>query len=173
MPERRSADSVIEPLTLDVNSWSPQLSDEMLQKCVSALESGAVVLCPRLAFEFEPGEERFLSPAWSNGKAKNLSFDNSRATLCGASGAPEDLKALEAMIGRFAHAAAQLLHALLPEYRARLQTARTSFRPVKLEGRRTSPGRILAGHQGVITPHPVPRTEDDSRASGNYPHPRH
>jgi hypothetical protein len=122
--------------TLDVTSWRPAISPERTDEFAQMLESGGVLVLPRLAFALEPGEERFLDPKWSNERAKNISFD--RGTVRGARGNPDDLADLGRMVGRFAACASDLVAALLPRYAPHLKRARTSFRPQPATGRTVS-----------------------------------
>ena len=121
---------------IDVASWRPEIEAERTEALALALEGGSVLVLPRLAFELEPGEERFLDSAWSNGRAKNISLD--RGTVKGARGSPDDLAQLARMIGRFAACASELIGALLPRYAPHLERARTSFRPQPASGRDVS-----------------------------------
>ncbi|HEY2816428.1 MAG TPA: Kdo hydroxylase family protein [Casimicrobiaceae bacterium] len=122
--------------TLDVASWRPAISPEGTDEFAQTLESGGVLVLPRLAFALEAGEERFLDPKWSNGRAKNISFDC--GTVKGARGNPDDLADLGRMIGRFAASASDLIAALLPRYAPHLKRARTSFRPQSATDRTVS-----------------------------------
>ena len=122
--------------TLDVTSWRPAISPERTDEFAQRLESGGVLVLPRLAFALEPGEERFLDPKWSNERAKNISFD--RGAVKGARGNPDDLADLGRMVGRFAGCASDLVAALLPRYAPHLKRARTSFRPQPATGRTVS-----------------------------------
>lgn len=122
--------------TLDVESWHPVVSPERTQQLARALESGGVLVLPRLAFALERGEERFLDPKWSNGRAKNISLD--RGAVKGARGSAEDQRELARMIERFAGSASGLISALLPRYAPHLKRARTSFRPQPATGRDVS-----------------------------------
>ena len=122
--------------TLDVESWHPVVSPERTQELARALESGGVLVLPRLAFALERGEERFLDPKWSNGRAKNISLD--RGEVQGARGSAEDQGELARMIERFAASASGLIAALLPRYAPHLKRARTSFRPQPATGRDVS-----------------------------------
>jgi hypothetical protein len=125
-------------VSIDLSSWTPRCSPEIQQKATSALESGAILLLPRLGFVLSESEERFLSPVWSDGRSKNVSFKGRTAKLRGAAGKSEDLSALMVMIQRFALQATALVESLVPTYQSHLDVARTSFRPSKVEGRKTS-----------------------------------
>src|SRR5689334_21148399 len=123
-------------ITLDIASWRPAVSADRTVALAQSLESGGVLVLPRLAFELDPEEERFLDPKWSDGRAKNISFD--RGAVKGARGTSDDLAALARMIGRFATSANDLIAALLPRYASHLKRARTSFRPQPATGRGVS-----------------------------------
>ena len=123
-------------VSLDVADWRPAVGSETQRTAVRTLEGGGVLVLPRLKFELAPEELRFLSPQWSDGRAKNISFD--AGTLSGARGEASDLAALAAMIGRFATCAGQLVSALFPRYAPYVKRARTSFRPQPAVGRAVS-----------------------------------
>src|SRR3954469_11255246 len=103
-------------VSLGLTSWQPTLGVDTRERAVRALESGGIVVLPQLAFEMTPEELRFLSPAWSDGSAKNISLDGT--SLKGAAGSPDDLGALAAMVGRFADSASKLVTRLFPRYAA-------------------------------------------------------
>ena len=122
--------------TLEIASWHPAVAASRTEALAHALEGGAVLVLPQLAFAFEQGEERFLDAKWSDGRAKNISLDGGK--IKGASGAPEDLADLGRMIARFANCASELIAALFPRYAPHLKRARTSFRPQPAIGRDVS-----------------------------------
>jgi hypothetical protein len=123
-------------LALDLTGWRPALTPEAQRSVVRAIEDGAVVVLPHVNFALEPGEARFLSPEWSDGRAKNVSVDG--AALKGARGSRADLAALAAMISRFAGQAAELVKTLFPRYAPHATRARTSYRPQPAVGRDVS-----------------------------------
>jgi len=123
-------------VSLGLTSWQPALGVDTRERAVRALEGGGIVVLPQLAFELTPAEQRFLSAAWSDGSAKNISLDGT--SLKGAAGSAEDLRELEAMIARFAHSASKLVTRLFPRYAAAVALARTSFRPQPAVGRKVS-----------------------------------
>ena len=49
-----------------------------------AIEDGGVLVLPHVSFALSERERRFLSPEWSDGRAKNISLDGTR--LKGARG---------------------------------------------------------------------------------------
>ncbi len=123
-------------VTLDLADWRPALTPDAQRNAARALESGAVLVLPRLPFAMSERERRFLSPEWSDGRAKNVSLDGSR--LKGARGSAKDLADLSAMIARFAANAADLVTALFPAYAPYVKRARTSYRPQPAVGRAVS-----------------------------------
>jgi hypothetical protein len=94
------------------------------------------VVLPRVTFELGEAERRFLSPGWSDGRAKNVSLDGD--ALKGAHGQSGDLRELAAVVRRFADGAATLVTALFPRYAPYVKRARTSFRPQPAVGRDVS-----------------------------------
>lgn len=123
-------------VTLDLKEWRPPLADEVPQRVSRALEEGGVIRLPHVNFVLTDSERRFLSPAWSDGRAKNISLDGGR--LKGAVGSPADCAELTAMIARFAAAAAELVTALFPRYAPYVKRARSSYRPQGAVGREVS-----------------------------------
>ena len=123
-------------VSLELTGWKPALTSEAQQAAIRTLEGGGVLVLPHVAFELQESERHFLSAKWSDGRAKNISFDGVR--LKGARGTPEELAALSAMIARFAASASGLVSALFPRYAAYVRQARTSFRPQPAVGRAVS-----------------------------------
>ena len=123
-------------VTLDIADWHPALAPDVQAGLTRQLEEGRVLALPRLAFALTEPERRFLSTAWSDGRAKNISLDG--AALKGAAGSATDLAELAAMISRFAAQATGLIAALFPSYSMHLTRARTSYRPQPAVGRDVS-----------------------------------
>jgi hypothetical protein len=123
-------------VTLDLTGWRPALAPGVQDTAIRAIEDGGVLVLPHVNFALSERERRFLSPAWSDGRAKNVSLDG--AKLKGARGTAADLAELAAMIARFAASAADLVVTLFPRYAPYVQRARTSFRPQLAVGRRVS-----------------------------------
>src|SRR5262249_24934416 len=99
-------------VSLDVASWHPAVQPDTQRAAVDAIEEGGVLMLPKLAFPLGADELRFLSTEWSDGRAKNISFEG--GALKGARGTPDELAALTRMIGRFAACAGELVAALFP-----------------------------------------------------------
>lgn len=123
-------------VTLDIASWRPAPTPEAQRDAAHALESGAVLVLPRLAFAMSASERRFLSADWSDDRAKNISLDG--GALKGARGSAADLGELRAMIARFAVNAADFVATLFPAYAPYVTRARTSYRPQPAVGRAVS-----------------------------------
>lgn len=121
---------------LDLAGWRPALTPEAQQSAVRALEEGGVLVLPHVNFALAAGERRFLSPEWSDGRAKNISVDG--ATLKGARGPLADRDELAALITRYARQAGELVTTLFPRYAPYVRKARTSYRPQPAVGRRVS-----------------------------------
>jgi hypothetical protein len=125
---------------LDISEWTDtSLNLSQQQSMLTALESGKVIFIPKLRFELTAKEQRFLSPAYVNPKAKNISFDPRTQNLRGAVAYDEEYLELKNMVARFAQQAHQLINNLFPHYTPNLQVARTSFRPVEISNRKISP----------------------------------
>lgn len=124
--------------TLDFTQWHQALDPAASNRITGDLEAGRVVYLPRLKFELAAGEERFLSPRWSDGKAKNVSYDPPAAQIRHTSAQAEDRSHLAAMMARFADHAHELVLCLCPGYAGHLRWGLTSFRPVEALGRASS-----------------------------------
>jgi hypothetical protein len=123
-------------VALDVSSWRPALSPGAQDSAIRTLEGGGVLILPQLPFPLAADEQRFLSPRWSDGRAKNISFDGGK--LKGARGSDEELAALGRMVARFAADASALVTTLFPRYAPHVRRARSSFRPQPAVGRAVS-----------------------------------
>ena len=128
-------DSPTPLIEMDVRRWDAALTPAERATAVATLESGGILFFPQLPFTLEPNECQFLSPDWSDGKAKNISLDLSTRRISGAQATPDDLAGLSRMIQRFANGARSLIGALFPCYGQAPVVARTSFRPVPAEAR--------------------------------------
>ena len=118
----------------EIDSWTGPFAAETRARAQGALEKGAVLYFPRLNFRLGEAEKNFLDPALTDGKAKNISLDSSTGKLQGTSAGGEKAARLAAMIERFGAGATNFVTALLPNY-ASIERARTSYRPVEVEGR--------------------------------------
>jgi hypothetical protein len=124
---------------LPIHEWHGPFAPELCHRAVRALEEGRVLVLPQLPFHTEPEEAAFLSADAAGGERKNISLDPTTGRIGNTSLPPDAAARLARMIDRFGRSAEQLLHDLLPGYAQALERARTSFRPVEIEGRPTSP----------------------------------
>lgn len=124
--------------TIEIDSWVGPFPAEVRSRALDALERGRVLYCPKLAFRLEKSERSLLSPALSDGKAKNISLDLTSGLLQGTIAVGAERARLQVMMERFAQAATRLVGDLFPEYAGGLERARTSYRPVEIVGRRCS-----------------------------------
>src|SRR5579871_2152600 len=122
---------------LRASGWEPCLTPAEQAAATSALEWGAVLFLPRLAFALQRHEQQYLSPLWS-GSSKNISLDPCRGALHGARGSPAERSGLGGLISRFSLCARGLVAALMPAYRTSLAMERATFRPIQAENRATS-----------------------------------
>lgn len=120
------------------NTWASSYSSEMNVQAVTALENGSILHFPILAFQLLPYENAFLSPAFADPKAKNISFNHLTNSLRCTPCSKEQYHRLKAMLLRFSEQAEQLVQRLFVPYAPALQLGRTSFRPVEIAGRASS-----------------------------------
>jgi 3-deoxy-D-manno-octulosonic acid hydroxylase-like protein len=121
--------------TFEEAVWDAPFAAAAQERALQTLEQGRVLHFKHLAFRLEPHELRFLSSAWSDQKAKNISYDPNTGKLGGASVEGSGGQELPAMMRRYAASTRELLRRLLPQYGSALRQARTSFRPHEIEGR--------------------------------------
>ena len=124
--------------TLDFTSWTPELDPEAATATTLALESGQVAFLPQLSFELAEDERYLLSPRWSDGKAKNISYDPHTQKVNHTSAQGADVEAIGRMMGRFAQSTRTLVDSLFPAYSKAIRFGMTSYRPVEAAGRASS-----------------------------------
>jgi 3-deoxy-D-manno-oct-2-ulosonic acid (Kdo) hydroxylase len=126
-------------VTLRGSDWrdDPQVRGE----AVSALESGLVLYFPNLGFPIEVQEKSFFDDGFLQLGSKNVSYDPATNEIRGlkktAEIAGEDRIALGRMMARFARFCRDLCVTLMGESANHLIVARTSFRPIEIEGRKS------------------------------------
>jgi hypothetical protein len=124
--------------TLDVAQWHQPLAPAPAAEATRELEAGNVLFLPQLEFALTDDEQRFLSPAWSDGKAKNVSYDPIAAQIRHTSAAGADRQQLAATMARYAQQARKLVSSVCPGYASHLRWGLGSFRPVEARGRASS-----------------------------------
>ena len=127
------------PLTVvETTRWDGPLDPAAADDVTRELEAGKVIFLPRLQFTLHDEEQRFLSPRWLEGKAKNVSFDPLANKIGHTSAQGADRAQLAAMMARYARQAHGLVLSLCPHYGQHLRHGLASFRPVETRGRETS-----------------------------------
>lgn len=124
--------------TLELTRWTGPFDDATRASAQDALESGKVLYFPKLPFTVGNSESVLLTDALSNGRAKNISRDPD-GKIQGDAASAEESARLSVMMGRFAESARALVLTLFPGYAGGIEQARTSYRPVEIEGRTYSP----------------------------------
>ena len=125
--------------TIRNDSWrdDPHVSEE----AVSELESGRVLYIPDLVFPIEEHEKLFFEDDFLHLSSKNVSYDPSTNEVRGLKSTQamtnENKVALGRMMARYAQFCRDLCASLLGGYAEQLDIARTSFRPVEVEGRKS------------------------------------
>lgn len=104
---------------------------------IDALERGNVLFMPHLRFVVTAQEQSIFSPHILS-SSKNASFNPTSGRVSGTTLQGEERRRLQHLMARFSDSALSLVSALFPQYRERLQRARTSFRPAEIAGRQTS-----------------------------------
>ena len=113
--------------------------DEALARGATlALEGGAVLLFPAFPFVLLPGEAALISAGQAAGTAKNISYDPAKDALKGTGLEGAERDCLAGMMRRYGEFTGALVRTVLPAYASGLTRARTSFRPVEVEGRARS-----------------------------------
>ncbi len=126
------------PVELPAARWDAAFPPAEQALAVETVETGGVLFFPRLAFALAPDERRFLSPAWGDGKAKNISLDLVTGKVKGTRASAADLEQLGALVARFADCARALIAGLFPAYGKAAVVTRTSLRTVPAENRVSS-----------------------------------
>jgi hypothetical protein len=138
MPMEATSAAMSKLETLTFSHWNAQPEAGQSSQITGALERGKVLFLPQLGFALSADEQRFLSPRWSDGKAKNISYDPGISDLRHTSALDQDRAALTALMARFARQARALVIGLCPGYADALRDGLTSFRPVAVAGRASS-----------------------------------
>lgn len=125
-------------IALPYASFAPEVPLVLQQSYAAHLEYGGVLFLPNLSFSLTSDEKRFLSPDWSDGKAKNIYLRGNERAIRGAKGNADDLAAMSHLIERYAKGAQQLITHLLPAYAQHAKPANTSLRCIEAAGRKTS-----------------------------------
>lgn len=125
-------------VALDVTRWNQPLAAGAAAHATRELESGKILFLPQLKFMVAVSEQRFLAPTWTDGKAKNVSYDPPAAQIRHTSAQGDDRRQLAALMARFAGQARTLVLSVCPAYARELHYGLSSFRPVQVLGRAAS-----------------------------------
>jgi hypothetical protein len=123
---------------MTTRSWDHPTREEAGSETVDALERGEILYFPSLPFEFSADEKPLLAPTTSDGKSKNVVYDIRNDSLHGTALTGAARERLHALMRRYADSTISLVKSVLPCYADQLEIARTSFRPVRVEGRPSS-----------------------------------
>ncbi|MBV9129547.1 MAG: Kdo hydroxylase family protein [Verrucomicrobia bacterium] len=122
---------------VDLEPQHASLSANLQDRAIEALESGKILFLPRYRFVVTDEESAIFSPGIIS-NSKNVSYDPRTGVLSGTLASEQSTGLLRKMIVRFADFAESLVLQFAPSYKSGLIRARTSFRPVEIEGRVTS-----------------------------------
>jgi hypothetical protein len=123
--------------TVGDTGWTHRAGDTLSPGLAAALEAGDVLFFPKLAFAVLDSERPLFSRAMVT-TAKNISFDPRSGRVGGMARDGSDATALRDLVSRFSSVAATFVGEALPEYRDRMESGRTSFRPIEIAGRASS-----------------------------------
>jgi hypothetical protein len=127
-----------EVLQINETSWDAAFGERQQAEATNVLESGGLILLPRLAFRLGETERALLGSECVDHRSKHVSFDLRTGLLRGASVESGSGPTLQRMLQRYATLCRALVRALFPHYIETLQVARTSFRPFEASGRSSS-----------------------------------
>ena len=122
---------------IDLEPQHASLLADLGERAIDDLEGGKILFLPRYRFVVTDEERAIFSPAIIS-NSKNVSYDPRTGALRGTVASGPNSEVLCRMISRFADFAQHLVLRLLSQYESGLIRARTSFRPVEIEGRVTS-----------------------------------
>jgi len=125
--------------TIQSSSWQETFSKDIQEQSIDALENGKVLYFPKLSFPLSKEEETaFFTPSILDGKHKNISYNSHTHDLKGTSLSEDSQSFAKSMMHRYASSSRLLLNHLFPAYESYLIFGKTSFRPIEVEGRKTS-----------------------------------
>ena len=119
--------------------WDTEFKKCQQDSALSDLESGKIIFCPQLSFEIDPSERMLFIPYLINKKTKNISFNLKNNLLKGIKADQKHHICLKSMLARFSKQANYFMSSLFSQYTNYLSMGRTSYRPVQIKNRKTSP----------------------------------
>lgn len=124
--------------TLETSDWINFKTPEEQNTIIRKLEEGHILFLPNLSIELNSTERSLLTPNCLTGKSKNISFDVLKNELKGATDNSHIQTHLIKLMGRFILLSKHLMDSLLPYYKDTLEFGRTSYRPIEIQGRKSS-----------------------------------
>lgn len=125
--------------TIDIHNWQGPFADSIQLDAINALENGKVIYCPHLPFELSKAEKALLTPRTLDKNSKNISYNAINKELKGCRLKNHPCQDMKGILSRYQIFSEELLSALIPYYRSTLIKGRTSYRPIEIAGRHTSP----------------------------------
>ena len=122
----------------NLSSWAEPIDPETKAESLMALENGKVIYLPQLTFEFNDVEKALLTPSVLAQGSKNICFDPQHKALKRSTTVAKSAIELAILMTRFYENSHSILTRLFPHYQEALITGRTSYRPIEIEGRKTS-----------------------------------
>ena len=113
---------------------SPVVADTCYRSA-QALEAGQILFLPRYGFTVLGSYQPLFSSTILHKGSKNISYSPATGKLYETASTGRSLSLLQEMMRRFADFARKTVTRLLPIYRTGLVPARSSFRPIEIEGR--------------------------------------
>jgi hypothetical protein len=124
--------------SFSIKQWDSSISQEEQTGAIRDLEEGKVLYFPNLSFLLETKEQKYLRPEIVAPKAKNISYNPQKDILGGTVFQGDEANHLKEMLRRYSALSLRFLEKILPHYTPYLSQGKTSFRPVEIEGRKTS-----------------------------------
>jgi hypothetical protein len=119
--------------------WNHHFSESTQQEAINQLENGHILCLPELRFEVLPEEAQFFSGHYVDPTAKHVGYQSTQHRLWGVQELTDQQHSqLKKMLERFARSSYTLVQHLLAPYTVHLVIGRTSFRPIEIDGRKTS-----------------------------------
>lgn len=124
--------------TFHTEKWNQSPDRATQRQAIEALESGRVLFFPNMPFQLQDHEYAFLTPSIAQPKRKNVSYNLNTNAISGVVGNNRTQQELRLMMNRFARKSQEFIENLLPNYTGKMEHARTSYRPVQVQGRQSS-----------------------------------
>jgi len=121
-----------------VQGWEDAAKQDDTTDILNRLEAGGVIIFPALGFSLSEQEQSLLTPDVVDSKRKNVSFDSRTQKLSGIVVDEVRKVYFKDLMHRYATVTTTFVERMLPQYKSALQIGRTSFRPVEIQGRKSS-----------------------------------